>query len=84
METGRDITSKILMSDNIITWVGEKNRPKMVRRSCPCGTCQASKNSYAPNSVGYLSWSDADGNGTTVWINSEENYQTLKKKFGEV
>ena len=56
------------------TWnEGEKNRMLQVKRPCPCGTCQAD----GVHGVGYLTGSDAEGNGFVLWIESEEVYQML-------
>jgi hypothetical protein len=62
------------MRDNgDIVWIdGEKNRRFDVYRSCPCGTCSAAR-----KGVGYLSWSDASGHGTTVWLENERVFQQL-------
>ena len=66
-----------------IIWLGEISRKKAVRRICDCGTCSGHAKAVAPDAVGYLSWSDEKGNGVTQWIDTEEEYQTLKEKFGE-
>jgi hypothetical protein len=63
-----------------ITWTGEKNRPLKVERHCDCGTCQGFKNRVAPESTGYLTWSDAEGEGLSVFI-SEPDFQYLKAWF---
>jgi len=59
-----------------ITWIGEENRPLNVQRHCDCGTCTGSVNRTAPDSTGYLTWSDEEGHGGSVFVN-EEQYQEL-------
>lgn len=55
------------------TWKGERNRPLDVYRPCSCGTCSATQ-----NGIGYLSFSDGDGWGFTVWLEDEEVFLMLK------
>lgn len=55
-------------------WVGEKNRQLNVYRACRCGVCAKSS-----AGVGYLSVSDSDGNGVTIWIREEEVFQRLRR-----
>jgi hypothetical protein len=57
------------------TWQGEKDRILQVRRPCPCGCDDRG----GRRGVGYLTGSDAEGSGFTVWIESEEVYRTLEK-----
>jgi len=63
------------MDTKQFNWKGEKNRPLQVRRPCPCG-CDL-RDGY--HGVGYLTGSDEEGNGFTIWIESEEVFQRLKK-----
>ena len=63
----------------IQSWKGEKNRPLMVRRNCKCRTCQRAGKGKG---VGFLSWSDHKGNGFTLWLKREEDYQALVKQLG--
>jgi len=58
-----------------ITWKGEKDRLLQVRRSCPCG---CDDRGGRPG-VGYLTGSDGEGNGLTIWIESEEVYLRLER-----
>lgn len=58
-----------------ILWQGEKDRMLQVRRPCPCG---CDDRGGRPE-VGYLTGSDAEGIGFTIWIDSEEVYQRLEK-----
>jgi hypothetical protein len=51
---------------------GEKNRQLAVYRPCPCGTC-----SIARKGIGYLSFSDAKGEGFTIWLANEEVFERL-------
>jgi hypothetical protein len=67
----------------IATWHGERNRAAKVRRPCPCG-CDARTGPIAEGkAVGYLSGSNADGEGFTLWIPDEPTYEVLKAVFGE-
>lgn len=52
---------------------GERNRQLSVYRPCPCGTCSSTR-----KGVGYLSYSDANGRGFTVWIEDEKVFRRLK------
>jgi hypothetical protein len=58
-----------------IVWQGEKDRLLQVRRPCPCGCDDRG----GRGGVGYLTGSDAAGNGFTIWIQSEEVYQRLER-----
>lgn len=63
----------------IETWIeGERNRPLTIRRNCPCGVCRISG---AGKGVGFLTWSDANGNGFTLWFDREEDYRELAKQL---
>ena len=55
------------------TWFGERNRPMDVYRPCPCGICSKNR-----RGVGYLSFSDGEGHGFTVWIEKESVFERLK------
>lgn len=46
---------------------GERDRAPRVSRPCECG-CENAKG------VGYLTWSDAEGTGVTVWLPDEVTY----------
>jgi len=59
-------------------WDGEKSRQLDVYRPCPCGVC--SKNCRG---VGYLSFSNANGRGFTVWIQEEKVFRKLKCALSE-
>lgn len=56
-----------------LAWNGEKNRRLDVYRPCRCGVC-----SEGTRGVGYLSFSDANGHGFTVWIQNEKVFRRLK------
>jgi hypothetical protein len=58
-----------------ITWKGEKSRLLQVRRPCPCG---CDERDGRPG-VGYLTGSDDEGNGFTIWIETEEVYRRLER-----
>jgi hypothetical protein len=60
-------------------WVGEKNRELNVYRVCRCGVCSSSR-----AGVGYLSFSDSDGNGFTIWIKEEEVFRRLRRAINSV
>lgn len=57
-------------------WEGEENRPLRLYRPCSCGCDERN----GEKGVGYLSGSNARGEGFTVWIEDEEVFQRLKKK----
>jgi len=58
-----------------ILWQGERDRMLQVKRPCPCGCDDRGGRA----GVGYLTGSDAEGIGFTIWIESEEVYQRLVK-----
>ena len=58
-----------------ILWQGEKDRLLQVRRPCSCGCDDRG----GRGGVGYLTGSDAAGNGFTIWIESEEVFLRLEK-----
>ncbi len=51
----------------------DKGRPLQACRPCPCG-CDERTGSEG---VGYLTGSDEDGNGFTIWIESEEVFNAV-------
>ena len=55
-------------------WKGEPNRPLAMYRPCRCG-CDYRNGLLG---VGYLSASDDDGNGFTIWIQNERIYTQIK------
>ena len=57
-----------------IVWQGEKDRLLQVRRPCSCGCDDRG----GRGGVGYLTGSDAAGNGFTIWIESEEVFLRLE------
>lgn len=57
-------------------WKGEINRPLQMQRPCSCGCdLRGGRNC----GVGYLTGSDNDGNGFTLWITDEALFQVLEK-----
>lgn len=54
-------------------WKGEPNRVLALSRPCDCG-CDSRDGAKG---VGYLSGSDDDGNGFTIWIQDERIYANL-------
>jgi hypothetical protein len=62
------------MSENSdLVWDGERNRPLGVYRGCSCGVCSKNR-----KGVGYLSFSDDNGRGFTVWISDEKVFWRLR------
>lgn len=57
-------------------WKGEANRQFGAYRPCKCGVCSRDR-----KGVGYLSFSDANGNGFTIWIKREKIFQRLRRVF---
>ena len=57
-------------------WKGEHNRPLNLYRPCHCVTCKKSQ-----RGVGYLSVSDSNGRGMTVWIQDESAFRRLWRIF---
>jgi|SRR5271170_8002703 len=55
-----------------LIWKGERNRLLDVYRPCECCVCSKSS-----KGVGYLSFSDTNGNGFTVWIKDETIFRRL-------
>lgn len=68
--------SKAHKNPEIIWTGGERHRPLGVYRSCKCGVC-----TVGCNGVGYLSYSNAQGEGLTVWIQDEDVFQGLSLAF---
>ena len=64
---------KAKSSGRLLLWEGHRGRELMVYRPCSCG-CDAR---LGVHGVGYLSGSDPDGNGFTLWIEDEAMYQRL-------
>lgn len=54
-------------------WKGEPNRGLALSRPCGCG-CDSRDGAKG---AGYLSGSDDDGNGFTIWIQDERIYANL-------
>jgi hypothetical protein len=61
-------------------WKGEPNRPLGTYRPCKCG-CDYRNGMLG---VGYLSASDDDGNGFTIWIDDERIYLRVKYVFARL
>lgn len=57
-----------------LVWNGESNRQLNVYRVCPCGVCSKNR-----KGVGYLSSSDPNGHGFTVWVENEAVFQRLRR-----
>lgn len=58
-------------------FAADDERPLAVNRPCPCGCDQRG----GPNGVGYLH-GIKNGHGFTVWLKTEEEYQTARGLFG--
>ena len=63
------------MSIRQIVWNGEPNRPLSLRRPCECG-CDFRDGNHG---VGYISGSDGDGIGFSIWIESETTFQIIER-----
>ena len=62
------------MPQSQFTWKGAKSSVLAVKRPCACGCDQRD----GGHGVGYLTGSDAEGNGVTVWIEDEGVFQALR------
>jgi hypothetical protein len=68
------------MAEHEIVWTGEENRPLTLQRPCTCGCDDRDGH----KGVGYLTGSDEDGRGFSLWIESEALYQRLERTLGAV
>jgi len=59
-------------------WKGESNRPLGAYCPCKCG-CDYRDGIFG---VGYLSASDDDGNGFTIWVEDERIFARFKAALG--
>lgn len=57
-----------------LVWKGERNRELNVYRVCPCGVCWKNR-----KGAGYLSFSDINGSGFTIWIEDERVFRGLRR-----
>ena len=55
-------------------WKGETDRPLGVHRPCSCGCDERA----GYQGYGYLTGSDAEGNGFTLWIEDEEVFEAVR------
>lgn len=62
-----------------IEWKGERARALTVQRPCSCG-CDVRG---GKKGVGYLTGSDKDGNGLSIWIKSEKIFMLLHRLLKE-
>lgn len=53
----------------------DKNRPFDLYRPCACGCDERT----GFKGAGYLSGSDSQGNGFTIWIKTEKEYKLIKR-----
>lgn len=58
-------------------WKGDAGRAMRVQRPCECG-CDLRD---GKKGVGYITGSDKNGNGFTIWITNESLYQIMEKSF---
>ena len=56
-------------------WDGEQDRPFTLARPCECG-CD---NRDGDKGVGYLTGSDKDGKGFTLWIEDEQVFRAIQR-----
>ena len=63
------------MGTTQMTWLGAKNRRVTLCRPCACGCDQRD----GDMGVGYLTGSDADGNGFTIWIEDEAVFSAMER-----
>lgn len=63
-----------------ITWNGDVARPLQICRPCPCGCDLRGGN----KGVGYLTGSNDQGEGFTIWIQDEAVYQAIKPLVKEL
>jgi hypothetical protein len=61
----------------VILWNGVKCRPQRVQRPCECG-CDLRDGAKG---VGYITGSDSEGNGFSIWITDEKLFVALEKAF---
>lgn len=57
-----------------LVWKGERNRELNVYRVCPCVVCRTNR-----RGAGYLSFSDVNGRGFTIWIEDEQVFRRLRR-----
>jgi hypothetical protein len=60
--------------DAEFSWTGERDRQQRAYRPCSCGVCSRNR-----KGVGYVSSSDSNGNGFTIWIENERIFQRLRR-----
>lgn len=68
------------MSASQFTWSGDKKRGLSLCRPCSCGCDIRDKpKDWSKQYIGYLTGSDAKGNGFTIWIEDEKVFKVLDK-----
>jgi hypothetical protein len=65
-------------SNRQITWKGEKGRALQVCRPCSCGCDE--RDGF--KGVGYVTGSNAKGNGFTIWIENDEVFNNISAVLG--
>lgn len=60
-------------------WNGAADREPRVCRPCDCGCDE--RGGY--KGVGYLTASNEDGEGFTLWLDTEEQFRALREVVGE-
>lgn len=61
----------------VTRWKGDPGRAPRVQRPCECG-CDLRD---GKKGVGYLTGSDSEGNGFSLWITDEKLFKTMEKAF---
>jgi len=65
------------MSEEMFWTGGDKGRALSLCRPCPCGCDE--RDGY--HGVGYITGSDSDGTGFSLWIEEEAVYQAVRTVF---
>jgi hypothetical protein len=60
-------------------WKGEPNRMFRIQRPCSCGCDERD----GKKGVGYITGSDKNGNGVTIWIADEKVYRIMAECIGQ-
>ena len=61
----------------VVIWNGQHNRLLSLYRPCVCG-CDERNGKHG---VGYISASDGDGRGFTLWIEEEKTFKRLATRI---
>lgn len=66
----------------VLTWHGAPARPLQLWRPCACG-CDTRDGRHI-GWAGYLSWSNRNGDGITIWVRSEAVFRELRRRLPEL